>query len=147
MCNCDSIFERLGKRCRGSGGICSKTGTQHIVCSGRTARQAAKYPFEMCEAILRGLRDHVNGQGRLQPSLNAVLPRAEAETCFEDPVLLAISDGDVYDATTGQVLKGDLVSRARAEEMKYFLDKDVWTKRPRQEAFDRTGKGDDDQSN
>ena len=41
---------------------------------------------------------------------------------------------DVYDASTGQILKGELVAKARQEEMQYFQQKDVWTKRPRQEA-------------
>ena len=52
-------------------------------------------------------------------------------------MLLAVSgtvDGDIYDATTGQMLKKELVERARAEEMEYFKSKNVWTKRPIEEA-------------
>ncbi len=47
---------------------------------------------------------------------------------------------DLHDSTTGQVLNGDLVAEARQEEPRYFHDKDVCTKRPRQEALDPMGK-------
>ena len=43
---------------------------------------------------------------------------------------------DVFDATTGQVLKGKLVQQARAEEMDYFETKNVYTKVPRAEALE-----------
>ena len=47
---------------------------------------------------------------------------------------------DIYDATTGQVLKGELVQVARKTEMEHFESKGVWTKVPRAEAIKRTGK-------
>ena len=48
--------------------------------------------------------------------------------------------GDIVDATTGQILKGELVRQARAVEMDYFREKDVYEKRPRAEAIKRTSK-------
>ena len=45
-----------------------------------------------------------------------------------------------YNATTGQRLKPELVKVARGVEMEYFQDKNVYTKRPRAEAFARMGK-------
>ena len=47
---------------------------------------------------------------------------------------------EVYDATTGQVLRRQLVAAARKEELAYFQSKNVWVKRPREEALKMTGK-------
>ena len=47
---------------------------------------------------------------------------------------------EVYDATTGQVLKRQLVVAARKEEMTYFQSKNVWVKMQREEALKMTGK-------
>ena len=58
MSNCQEILEALDKRCTGRGRVCSATRTPHPLCSGRTAREAAIYPFEMCKAILEGLRKY-----------------------------------------------------------------------------------------
>ena len=41
MFNCIHILEELDKSCRSQGGVCSRTGTPHTVCSGKTARDAA----------------------------------------------------------------------------------------------------------
>ena len=43
--------------------------------------------------------------------------------------------GKYKDAISGQALRDKLVVEARAKELQYFLDKGVWQKRPRQEAF------------
>ena len=63
------------------------------------------------------------------------------------------------DAVTGQPLQWPLVAAARKLELEYFEAKKVWLKRPRAEAFTRTGrpaisvrwidtnKGDDDNPN
>jgi hypothetical protein len=40
----------------------------------------------------------------------------------------------------GQILNGDLVATARKKELDYFLTKNVWLKRPRGEAYAKTGK-------
>jgi len=48
--------------------------------------------------------------------------------------------GGVYDVTTGQALRPELVAEARRQEMEYFTSKRVWEKRPIQEAFDRMGR-------
>ena len=55
MSNSQMVRLELSKRCRGRGGKCSrKEGGRHVVCSGRVARKAAIYPFELCRAILNG---------------------------------------------------------------------------------------------
>ena len=47
--------------------------------------------------------------------------------------------GKCKDDITKQVLNDKLVMAARAIELEYFNAKGVWRKRPRQEAFARTG--------
>ena len=51
--------------------------------------------------------------------------------------------GKYRDDMSGQLLRDSLVHEARAKELKYFVDKGVWVKRPKNEARQKTGKGDD----
>ena len=44
------------------------------------------------------------------------------------------------DSVTGQPLGAVLVRAARQNELQYFEDKRVWTRRPREEALRRTRK-------
>ena len=74
-------------------------------------------------------------------------------------LLASISREGIMDATTGQVLGGELVNVARELEMEYFKAKNVYTKVPREDAYRRAGKapitvkwvdtnkGDDDKPN
>ena len=103
--------------------MCSKTGTPHTTCNGRTAREAAIYPFQLCKAILEGLHQHLIRKGKLKKGINALLIGTEDfesdERLWNESVsvlqLEAVKTalGDVYDATTGQLLKGELVKQAR----------------------------------
>ena len=52
----------------------------------------------------------------------------------------ALQDRPIRDALTGQVLDKDLVAAARKKELDYFLTKNVWLKRHRNEALQKTGK-------
>ena len=52
---------KLGKRCYGNGGVCSRTGKPHIVLQGsakggaRWTAVAAAYPPQLCDAMVRAL--------------------------------------------------------------------------------------------
>ena len=48
--------------------------------------------------------------------------------------------GKYIDDMSKQVLKDSLVQEARAKELLYFNSKGVWRKRPRSEAFQKTGR-------
>ena len=61
---------------------------------------------------------------------------AMEEECLDEECLAMLSSalkekglGDIVDATTGQILRGELVKKARELEMQYFRDKDVYQKR------------------
>ena len=66
MSNCSEILERLHRRCTGRGGACSRPKRgKHQLCNGKTARRAAIFQRELCEAVLIGLCDHLRRVGRL----------------------------------------------------------------------------------
>ena len=100
----------------------------------------------MCQAILQGLRQYLDNTGRRTKGANAVLPtEALEEEHLEEACCGLLSMtleeqgfGDVVDATTGQILRGELVRQVRELEMQYFRHKDVYSKRPRAEAYQRT---------
>ena len=148
MSNAPKILEMLGRRCKGRGGACSMGGF-HRLCSGGRAREAAIYPFALCKAILQGIRNQMRHDHRLQEGMCG-LQALELETQDVVANLLEIDDevevctmskaGKVLDSLTGQPLDPELVRKARQEELKYFKDKGVWTKKPRQEAYQRMGK-------
>ena len=54
MSNCEEILEELDQRCTGRGGLRSASKRLHAVCSGKTDREAAIYPFEMRRPFSRG---------------------------------------------------------------------------------------------
>ena len=137
MSNAPQLLKRLSRTCRGSGGACSRPrGGEHALCSGRTARDAARYSKSLCRAIINGMIDEMHVRGiwrRGEVGLHAVTD--------EDGVLPEGCSGKYRDDTTGQPLRDDLVAEARAKELRYFCDKGVWAKRPKHEARARTGKG------
>ena len=67
MSNAPEVLKELNRRCQGRGGACSIGGLPHATASGRVAREAAVYPFKLCEVILKGMRNQLRIQGRLQP--------------------------------------------------------------------------------
>jgi hypothetical protein len=129
--------------------VCEFTERPHTPCSGKDAIEAAKYPFEIWGAILVGPRNHLKKEGRLLNGVYGILPSIpkgsdmceEEENCLQLPfvILEAKGLGDVFDAATGQVLRGELVREARKTEMVYFEEKEVWDKRPWKEALDVSG--------
>ena len=76
MSNSKCILEEPDERCTGKGGMCSRTTSLHATCNGKTAKEAAIYPSEMCAAILKGLKRHLEESGRILPGLGVILPRS-----------------------------------------------------------------------
>ena len=142
MSNAPKLLECLGRRCAGRGGDCSRRRRgRHVICEGRVAREAARYSKPLCKAIIKGMIDQMHYDGIARPGevgLNAVTDDAE------DTRNLRGHDqgysGQYKDDITGQVLKDELVREARAKELKYFWDKGVWTRRPKHEARQKTGR-------
>ena len=111
------------------------------MCSGRVASEAAKYPLALCKAIVRGIIRQLDATGITEPGvvgMHAVTDEKKELENFKNKD--HGYSGKYKDDLTGQVLRDDLVRAARAKELEYFNAKGVWRKRPRQEAYSRTGR-------
>ncbi len=136
MTNSPHIAKVLNVQCRGQGGECSRaSGGKHRLCSGRHAREAAKYPRALCRAILKGIRDQLRADDLLKNGcygIQAPDDEAEIEKNLRGPA--QGYSGAYKDDLTGQVLRDDLVRAARAQELAYFYAKKVWIKIPKSQA-------------
>ena len=87
----------------------------HRPAFGKVARDAAIYPFQLCKAILEGLRKELIWSGRMSASLNIVAP--VGQTPGEEPlevveelsqILASLQNhtgmSDTVDSSTGQIL-------------------------------------------
>ena len=100
------------------------------MCSGRIAKDAARYPPELCKAILRGISDELHECGMLtQGCMGVQLPVDENPKSQNAALYDKRFTGKHKDDMTGQVLRDDLVEAARALELAYFEEKGVWKKR------------------
>ena len=130
MSNSPEILKALSKRCSGvrdsvvagTGTWCSrKQGGKHAPCAGSICREMAKYPRELCRAVIRGFTTQLHADGRLRHRCYGI------QMVDDDPdvQLLACGPGQGYsgkykDALTGQVLRDDLVEEARKVEVGFF---------------------------
>jgi len=73
MSNSKLILAELGHRCAGKAGRCSRDGGRawHLRARGRVARDAAIYPFKLCEAIIRGFSRQLQEDGHLVSAVSA----------------------------------------------------------------------------
>ena len=81
MSNASCLLEVLNRRCFGRRGFCTRElGGRHQDCIGKTARRAAIYSDEKCEAILAGMNAQLKADRRMR----------EGEVGFH----CAMNDGD-----------------------------------------------------
>ena len=162
LSNSKHVLRALEHRCSGKGGSCSRPGGgRHAHAEGKVARQAAVYPFKLCEAILTGMYKQLESDGHVHKDawgIQAVFDEDREEAHYFDAITgetitieehpelekiykLSEFQNEIFlDSVSGQPLEEALVRLARAKEMDYFESKKVWEKRPRQEAYDRCGK-------
>ena len=142
LSNGGRILSALSRRCDGQDGNCSRSrGGKHALCSGKTASDAARYPPGLVKAIIKGTTQELHHRGVMKPGevgLHAVNDEDIPANQVRGPA--QGYSGKFVDDVTKQVLKDDLVREARAKELTYFNDKGVWRKKPRQEAYQRTGR-------
>ena len=76
MSNSTCILDHLDVKCSGTKGWRSRNEEQelHRPAFGKVAQQAAIYPFQLCKAILVGLRKELIRSGRMSASLNLLAP-------------------------------------------------------------------------
>ncbi len=112
-----------------------------MTCTGRIAKDAAKYPDGLCRAIIKGMIDALYSKGILrrgEQGLHAVSDEDERGEVARE--LQKGCSGVYRDDVTGQLLRDDLVMEARRKELEYFYQKGVWVKRPKTEARAKTGR-------
>ena len=117
------------------------------------------YPFQLCKAILTGVRNQLREderytlgivgiqEPRVKKSMRELESRLGSEYGLiieEDPLEIMNAqdhrDGIIRDDITGQPLDRRLVMEARQKELEYFNAKRVWDKRFKREALRVTGR-------
>ena len=64
LSNGSRILQALTKRCNGSDGVCSGPHRgEHIQCSGKIAKDAARYPPGLVKAIIKGISRELHYRG------------------------------------------------------------------------------------
>ena len=108
--NSKFIFERLQKSCDKS--------HEHKSLMGGVAVQAAAYPSQLVDQILRGLKDHISDLGRLEQfdGGGPTLDEPEPERPWKR----------YYDEITGAELDAKLVREARVAEIAYMKKLNVY---------------------
>ena len=102
------------------------------------ASEAAKYPEELCQAIVRGLIKQLEYDGAQVRHLLSV--HACDEVQMKEPGWAGHLEDDhthAWDDVTGKTLDPKEVMRARLKELSYIRKKGVWKKITRKEALRR----------
>ena len=114
MSNGPKIIEAPSRVCTGRNGIGSRhKGGRHGLCSGKVAKEAARYTPTLCRAMLRGVSEEPKARGITKEEeigLHAV--------CDEDDIKLMKGPEQGFiskcvDDMSGQVLNDSLVTEAR----------------------------------
>ena len=141
LSNSPKIRDALSKRCYGRSGVCTRpSGGRHVALEGKLTRDAAVYPRQLCQAVLRGATAQLKQDRRLKPGCFGIQAIDDEEEIHDS--LYGPSQGysgKYRDDLTGQILKDELVVAARIKELEYFTRKGVWVKVPRQRARQATG--------
>lgn len=142
LTNSPLLLRQLSERCTGSGGYCSPGGN-YATCSGGTAKNAAIYPNQLCEAILRGIRAQLQHDGHHAAGGVGLIDancRGLEEILSTGGESNSLASGIYKGDLSGQVLVDELVEDARRLGLEHFKDKRVWELKGRVECFSVAGK-------
>ena len=105
---------------------------QHQPLVGGRAKEAAKYPEELCEAICRGLTKEIAVQEAAIRYLCSVKATDKIEDVHKPDMAHEEEEwAEAWDDVSGVTLDPKEVRRARAIEIGYVEEKQVW-KTPRE---------------
>ena len=126
MTNSRAIASELARRC-------DKTHRHQPLTDGR-AKEAAKYPPELCKAICRGMLRHKRERiwkvsAVVEVSLPKTLP--DVEQFHDTEEVRAVVGETAWDDGTSMELDKGMVVKARRKEIEYVRDRKVWVKIPR----------------
>ncbi len=77
-------------------------------CTGRVAKDAARYSQKLCEAIIRGAQRQLHADGYMKPGAVG-LHSVEEEDTQNMPAVDSRCSGKYRDDLTGQLLRDDMV--------------------------------------
>ena len=113
----------------------------HVSCTGRRAKEAARYPRGLCRAIIKGITAQLRLDNLTKEGCYGIqVPDGDAQVIKTLYGPEQGYSGKYRDDLSGQVLKDTLVEEARANELLYFHSKGVWLKVPWSTACSRTGR-------
>ena len=126
MSNSQAVLSALEKRCEHQSGYCSARGWQmeHTPCFGDRATRAAVHSHHLCRAILTGIQNQLQADGRHLAGNIGIVNKYE----------------EYIDDLTKQPLDSMMVRAARRTELDFFKSKDVWEIASEQEARRNTGR-------
>lgn len=125
MSNSEEIRLELSRRCQGL--------HKHQSLVGGRAEESARYPKELCRAICRGLIRQMKYRDQGVMKLVDVESHTKISEKCQDEVEEETWQS-AWDDVTGQELDPKEVRKARAKEMAYVSEKQVWKVIPREEA-------------
>ena len=112
MSNSEEVLREMSRRCAGKNSQCSRpTGGKHTQCQGGICKDMAKYPRELCRAVLRGISTQLKADGR---NLSGCYGVQVADDASDMKQLFGPEQGysgRFKDDLTGQTLRDDLVVR------------------------------------
>ena len=137
LTNCPAIARRLDKQCAG--------GHRHAgtVGVGPMLAGCAVYPPMLCNAIAQGLEQQLRQDGREAAALEAEISRVDCDLpllAADDPDDDPDVDYEAFDDAKGGSLDVKLVRAARAEEMEFVKERQIYEYASVKECLRRTGR-------
>ena len=139
LTNCPGVAKEVAKKCSNL----NKWGKQHrhVELVGGKAKQCEVYPRRLCQAILKGLRNQLIKDGRMEVNGVGIICQEPEEDGYHPHEDEGIEKKDaVYDEITGMMLDDERVKAARNLELEFIDKKPLYEMRPTEEAVRVTGK-------
>ena len=111
------------------------------MCTGRRAKEAARYPRGLCRAVIKGITAQLRLDNLLKEGCYGIqVPDDDSKVRKSFYGLEQGYSGNYLSDLAGQVLNDTSVEEARAKEFLYFHSKGVWLKVLKADARRITGK-------
>ena len=139
MTNSPEVARRLDKRC------CNKVLPEsehhrHVTLINGRASHAQVYPRALCRAVCEGVAWQKKMDAKNLVAMD-VMSVGEMFEIGKDDLHECHGDAEAFDDVTNEPLRPDLVIKARAEELKYFEEMDVYEYATFDECMQVTKKG------
>ena len=143
LTNSVNVAERVSWRCTNRSEPREEWHVHLKGLHGWNAKEVERYPDELINQILLGVRDELVARGALEKGGRGVYSLHDDTPHVDEPdVIFHIDETDktTYDANTGLPLDPVLVAEAKLSELQEVYKFKVYVKRPITECWERTGK-------